>query len=329
MAEKSALTQVVQVGLEGTAGTPVAADVMLQSISISPAAKVEVDTHRPKGLKFPTLAVLNKEWAEASIEGKPTYDEVVYLLASVLGTPVVTTAPGGTLGKLWTFDVNSDVADTPATYTVEAGEAGATDGIRFAFGTVNEFELKASRDALEVTGNMLGTAIETNHTMTATPATLPVVPVQPGHVCLYLDDTAVALGTTKLGRAFDLSVKLSDRHSAVWAIDCQADSFVATVEGEPSAEVTLLLAFDAVGQALFNTLRAGATKFLRMEATGPQVETGVNYRWTFDLALKVTDVAEFSDNDGIYAVEFTFAVVHDATWGRALMSEVVNTTANL
>lgn len=332
MPEKSALSQRVQVGVETTPGTAVAANKLLQSLSIKPGAKVEIDSFRPAGSKWPTLTVLNKEWVEAGIEGKPTYDEIVYLLSSVLDVATITTPVGATTARLWTFDPSSSSDDAPKTYTVEVGASGATDGVQFDAGIVTGIELSASRDSVEVSGSMLGSAMVTGHTMTAAPTALPLFPIQPGQVCVYLDTTSAALGSTRLTRAFTVNISVDDRHSPVWALDCTQAGYAATVEGEPSGEVTLLMAFDAAGIGQVAKYRAGDTQFMRLEATGAEVDSGVaitKRRLTWDVALKCTDVGEFSDEDGIYAIEYTFAIVHDATWGRAMKVEVVNSTAAL
>jgi hypothetical protein len=38
----------------------------------------------------------------------------------------------------------------------------------------------------------------------------------------------------------------------------------------------------------------------------------------------VSDVGNFSDEDGVYAIEWTFDMVHDGTWGKAFTVAVVN-----
>lgn len=332
MPEKSALAQVVQVGVEVTPGTAVAGNKLLQSVSIAPGAKVEVDAHRPKGIKWPTLTVLNKEYVEAKVEGKPTYTELVYLLSSLLCQAAITTPVGFVNARLWTFPPSSTAADTIKTLTVETGASGATDAVRFAYGVLTGMELKISRDGIELTGDMVGQAMETGHTMTGGATGLPLVPVNPGQVSVYLDTTAAGLGVTKLTRAFNIGAKVGDRHNPVWAIDAAEDSYVATVEGEPSGEIKLLMAFDAAGIGQVAKYRAGDTQFMRIEAKGAVVDVGVASsanRLTWDLALKCVDVGEFKDEEGVYAIEYTFAIVHDSTWGKAMQVEVVNSLTAL
>jgi hypothetical protein len=83
--------------------------------------------------------------------------------------------------------------------------------------------------------------------------------------------------------------------------------------------VTLKVLADAGGMALLSNMREGASKFIRIGAISETMigVTSTPYSLTIDAALKVKSVSEFSDEDGVYAVEWTFDVVHDATWGKA------------
>jgi hypothetical protein len=71
-------------------------------------------------------------------------------------------------------------------------------------------------------------------------------------------------------------------------------------------------------------MRAGDTKFLRIEAIGQEIESGQDYMLTLDMALKVSDTGGFSDADGVYAIEFSGVGVNDETWGKAFQFTVVN-----
>ncbi len=97
----------MQIGVETTAGTPVAANKKLLSISIIPGARPEAEAFRARGNKYASFVTLNKEWAEAKLEGKMTYNEILYLLISLLSqpTPVQQGAPRRTCGRLHPIQV--------------------------------------------------------------------------------------------------------------------------------------------------------------------------------------------------------------------------------
>lgn len=317
------VNQRVQIGVEVTPGTTVPADRSLQSLSIAPAAKVEHSTFRPAGFKYDTVGVLNKEWSEASIEGAPIYDELQFLLSSALTTAVITT-PGGTNPRLWTYSPESQAADTPRTLTIEHGATGAGNARRSSGNIVTGLSFSATRSAVSVSASTIGLPVATAQTLTAAPTTLPVVPITPGSISVFLDNTAATLGTTKLLNPFEVSVDISDRFAPVWVLDRAHTSFARTVETTPSAEVKLKVALDTAGLGILTALRSQDLRFLRIESIGPIIESTHAYRFTWDLAVRVSDISDFSDEDGVYAVEYTLAVQHDATWGRAMRVELVN-----
>ena len=90
MSERSSVAQVQQIGVEVTPGTAVAATRRLGAMTLTPSINAETDPYRPQGSKFPTVMTMNREWTELAMEGKPTYEEVVYPLAMVGTAPVVT-----------------------------------------------------------------------------------------------------------------------------------------------------------------------------------------------------------------------------------------------
>lgn len=322
MAERSSLNQNIQIGVEATPGTAVVATKRLQSIGIEPSVSVETSQFRPIGSKFNALSTLGKEWVEAAVTGRGTYTEIIYPLSSVISTAVTSSPVAG--ATKWSFSPNTRDDDNPKTFTVEHGSAVRAD--RFTYGIVTEFGMSFSRDAIEVTGSMMGRAIQDGVTMTAAGVTSPpLVPILPTQVTCYLDNTAAGLGTTKLTRMISGEFSLGSRFGPVWVLDAANPSFVNHIETEPDLSCTLTLQADTQGMALLQTLREGQTKFLRIEAIGANIgATAEPYRFTLDLAIKISDTGGFSDADGVYAIEFSGLGVHDGTWGKALEINVVN-----
>lgn len=322
MAERSSLTQNIQIGVETTPGTPVAATKRLQSIGIEPSISVETSPFRPIGSKFNALSTLGKEWVEASISGRATYTELQYVLSSVMTTAVASQPEAGT--QKWTFTPQNRDSDTPKTFTVEHGSSVRAD--RFSYGLVTEMGMTFNRDSIEVSGSMMGRALEDGITMTSSGVTSPpLVPVLPTQVSAYLDDTAANLGTTKLTRLISAEFSLGSRFGPVWVVDAANPSFVNHIETEPDLSATLLLQADSVGMGLLNTLRTGDTKFLRIEAIGGMIgATSTPYTLTLDMAVKISDTGGFSDADGVYAIEFSGLGVNDSTWGKAIEIALIN-----
>lgn len=326
MPERATVFQTTQIGLETTPGTSVAANRRLQAVSIEPSIKADVASIRTTGVKFPTGAALGREWVEASISGMAAYNDLTYLLASVLmkATPA---QQGSTAAYLWTFTPAQAAADTVATYTVEAGSSVRAG--KFTYGLVTEFTLKADRNTVEVSGSLVGRAYQDGITMTASPTQVALQPVLPTQISVYADDTSAGLGNTKLTRLLSAELSISNRFGTLWTLDAAESAWVAHVELQPTATLKLLLESDAQGMGLLTTMRAGSKKYVRLEAVGPVIEGAYNYRLRCDLAGTVSEVGEFSDQDGVYAIEWTLQATYDSAWGKALEIALTNTLTAL
>ena len=332
MAERSTVAQVVQIGLETLAapGTAVAASKRFQAISIEPTPNFETNVIRAAGTKFPVLAPLGKEWVTASLGGAPVYDELQYLLASALGTPIAEGVVTGTTGRRWAYTSANGAADTPRTFTVERGGSGFAE--RFVNGIVTELGLSFSRDGIEISGSMMGKRLETGITMTANPTALPLIPILPTAIDVFLDDTFGALGTTKYTRVLSADWTIGDRFNPIWTLDSAQQSWAASVEGVPSMTSTVTLEADATGMALLTTLRAGSTKYMRIRATGPQIGAGpATYSMIIDMPVKIVDSGGYGDEDGLQTIEWSCVGVADPafTGGNAITAEVINTQTAL
>lgn len=325
MAERATINQTVQIGVETTPGTPVAATKSLGSVGFDFGIKVDSNASRPTGQKYASQQIVGKEWAEAGLSGNPSYTELQYLFASVLSTPTTTTiANAGSEGPgtLWKFDTSSRGDDTPKTYTIEQGSS--TRAHRMSNAIISELTMEWSREEISLGGTALARAIEDGVVMTSNATGFPQVPVLPAQVSVYLDNTAAGLGTTKLTRALSGEFSISDRFGPLWVVDRAQPSFANTIETEPDVSFTLKQMADAQGMANLQRMRQGQTAFFRFEAVGPVMFGSTNFKFVWDIAGQVADVNDFEDEDGVFAVEWTFGAVHDATWGKAMHVEVTN-----
>lgn len=327
MAERASVFQRVQVGVESVAGTEVDADVRLPSISFEIGANPDIKTYRGSGFKFPRVAALHRESVDVSLSGPVTYNEIVYLLSGILDAASITDNTGTTGEATWEFSVDTTAADAPVTYTVEQGDD--TDAELFTYGSVTGLTMSFTQDDVTLSGTMFGTSLQTGITMTATPSLVPVQPVMAQEVKVYRNFTLGAIGTTALTRVISAEWSLTDKYGPIWYLDGSAD-LAAQVELIPTHELKILMAAD--GAEYINTLsngRQGNPFFMRVEAIGPIISGAITYSMQIDMVAFMTAVESFSDEDGIYAVEFTFTgAVRDAS-NFGLDVTVVNTQGSL
>lgn len=415
MSEIASVFQSVRIGVETTPGTAVACDKLLRSIGIAMKIEAEVETFTPVGSKYAALSVLGKEWSSGSLEGKPTYDELTYVFAGIVGNMVTTNPTTGVYEHV--FVARNRAADVIKTFSVERG----SDRYwwKSAYGLVTELGLEFSRSGIELSGAMMArrmalanassrssiqkislsggptggtftltfgsqttgniaynataaavqTALEalsniaagdvyvtggpgpstpwlvhfingladaaqpaiTGNAAGLTGGTSPNVvvtqtqtggvltelalaPVLPQHCDVYLVDAYADLATASpLDRDFVLSFSLGDRFAPVWPLRSSYDSWAAHVETAPKLEWKLKMSADDVGRGLLATMRAGATKFIRLKAQGDAISTGYPYLLQMDGAVKISAAPSGpEDSDGVDTLEWTFVGVPSA-----------------
>jgi hypothetical protein len=325
MPERTSITQVQQVGVEVTPGTAVAATRRLQSVSISISPNPETSQFRPKGTKFPTVSVLNREWSTLSIEGQPTYNEMAYLWSSVLNTAAPTGPVTG--AYTWSFQVGNSTADTPKTYTVEEGSSVRAH--RVAHAIVDALTIEFSRESISLSGGGFAQALQDGVALSGGTTTTSLVPMLPGQVCVYKDTTSAGLGTTLLLRVLSGSVNVSGRWGPLWTVNCTLNSFATYVELEPTVELKIMVEADAQGMAMLDDLRTGAGRFYQVAITGGIIGGAIPYSQKVNLFGIPSEIGEYADEQGVYAIEFTIKSHYDATWTKALEVLLVNTLAAL
>ena len=340
MTERSHVSEVTQLGPEatGSPGTTVAATRRLQAVDIKLDPDGEFDSFRPAGQVFDTLAYPIKEWTAGEIDGRPCYNELPYLLASVLCNVAPTQILDGatpTGAYRWTFTPNVNGGDTPRTYTIERG--GSYRAGRAGYMLVTDLELGISRDeALTLGGQAIGQRYTDGVALTTGGGVLQsaAVPIKPGDVDLYLDTTSAGLGTTKLARAEGLELSLGGRWGTTWPLDSSKQSFAAHLDRPVDATADLTVQADAQGMGLLPVMRAGDIRYLRLKATGPTIYTGgvtVAHSFTVDMAVRVNELGGFDDADDEEVFGWGLDLVNDPGWsgGRALTAEVVTTLSAL
>ena len=156
-----------------------------------------------------------------------------------------------------------------------------------------------------------------------------IIPILPTQTSIYMADSWAGLPGTALDRVISADWAISGRYSPVWPINAAYPSFAATVEATPKMELKVKQAVDAAGMSNLNYLKAGTKRFIRIESVGAIIAGSDAYRLRLDMCGLATDISDFSDEDGLYAVEYTFLGTHDETWGRAVEIDVINSLAAL
>jgi hypothetical protein len=217
---------------------------------------------------------------------------------------------------------------------VEIGDPGTYGAVllasEFSYGLVRDLTLDFSRTGCAISGAMLGKAYaDLAATMTAATA-LASVPVQPTEVDVYMDTTLGGIGGTKLTRCLSASLKLTSRFGPFWTLNSAISGFAVHVETPPDFAVALKVEADAVGMGPLALLRLGSTRWFRIKATSATVAGAtLPYDLTLDFAGKFSAISDFSDEDGVYALEYTVACTPELTTSYPLLVTLHNKVADV
>lgn len=319
----STVFQGIQVGLETTPGTAVPANKKLLAMSMIPSPQVESEPFRAMGNKYASFVSPNKEWTSINIEGKPTFNEIVYLLSSLMHY----TAPaqqGATTAYKWTFGSNTSAADVGKTFTIEHGDANSAwqvAGVR-----VSGLTLSFGRNQITVNGSGVGEAIVKGVTLTASPTALTPVPILPAMLKFYMADTQAGLaGATALDNAFELEWSLTDKFGLAWPVGQDP----VAVEGVPNASSRIKVATNTAGMALIDALRNATTKWFRIQAIGETIASTYKHTLTIDFPAQVQSIGDPADHENVYTVDYGLLPIHDATWGKSVQIDVITNLSAL
>jgi hypothetical protein len=152
--ERASVFEVSQLGAETTPGTAVPALKRLLCTTLRLDPNIPVEPYRPMGYKAPTAATHGKESCGGSLEGRACFNDLCYLMSSVLCAPVISTPGGATSTRRWTFKPKVSSPDTVQTYTFERGNA-LSGAERATFGRVNGLSLRFNETEAAVTGSLI------------------------------------------------------------------------------------------------------------------------------------------------------------------------------
>jgi hypothetical protein len=161
-----------------------------------------------------------------------------------------------------------------------------------------------------------GTGVAITTTTPGGMSALSQMPVVPTQVSLYVDDTYATIGTTKLLRDFSWEFAIANRFGTLWPVNASNTSWAAHVEKKPDLSLKLALEADSAGAAFFTAMRAGATKYVRVEAIGPVIEAALTYRLQIDFAGKVIE-GPAQGGDDVLVWDWTLGGMYDDAFAKA------------
>ena len=289
--EISTINQTVQVGVETTPGTAVAANKRLDNYDFQFGIKGDFKKTGGTGRKYDSTQQLNAEWVEGTVAGTIDFNSIIYLLAGAMGIATPVAHGSSAVAKDWIYDAILTGARQPQTYSFEQGDSVRAH--KFAYGLITKFGYKFTRKTdASISGSVLAQAVSDGITMTASPTPVVLSPATGQEFDLYLDSMAANIGTTQVLKSLSVDFAFDGIYGPAWYINRANPSYSSHVDLKPNTMVKFQVAADAAGMASLGDMRTGITKYMRVEALGPVIDNnqtvtlGVQSTGTFTLTYK-------------------------------------------
>lgn len=327
MAGRGSVNRQIQVGVETTPGTPVAANKLLPSMSIVPNAEIDNKAYRAQGFKTAGTNKIIHFDGGGTLSGPMNYTEIIYLLNTLI-TGVITTPGGGTTSRQHKFSPTATGTDAYKTLTIQEGDS--TAATQMAFGTLVDFGMTANDDGADVTGTFVGYA-PTVTTLTASPAAIAQLPIGPREIDVYIDTTFAGIGVTKISDALSVNMSIGNKQVKKRVLNTTYQAFKDLVEGVPTLSAGFVTEHNLQSRNIYaaTTAASNPVYFVRVKATGPIIEAAITYRFQLDFPAQIIDM-DSEDVNEIWGHSYTLNPVYDSTFGNKMFDiEVVNTIASL
>lgn len=330
-AERSSVNQRIQIGAESNTalGTPVAANKLLENYTFQFGVEADVLFYTPTGRKYPAVQEENKEWTSGTMSGTLDYNSVIYPLSGAMGAVSPVAHGVSSTAKDWIFTPPLTGSVVPQTFTFEQGDSIRAHKI--AYGLFQQFGYKGDRSKFEVSGKIIGQLLSDGITMTSSPTVVALAPVVAKQVNVFLDSTSGGLGTTKLTRVLSIDYTMDSIYEPLWVLNRSTPSWTAHVDMAPKCTLKLKVEADSNGMALLGYLQTGATYFMRVDAQGLTIDVGnsIVNEFKHDMAVKVGKPSTFSDDQGVFAIEWELTIVEDSGWNNSQIFTVTNLLTGL
>jgi hypothetical protein len=328
MAIRSSVNQVIQLGVETTPGSPVAASKLLQAFTWTLGAKPTTKQFRGTGRQYPSASAELMEYSSGKIAGPGDFNQLLYPISSVLGktSPVAHGASATAKDWIWTPGLTGSYAANAQTYTLQNGDSNDAEQYPFAVFTGFNYSFTRKQE-VTIGGDLLAQTFTDSVSLTASPTEVAQSPMTGAQANVYLDSTSAGLGTTLISNLLKADFTASDYYEPFWPVNRANASFTNIVDKEKKNELKLLVEANSTNIGLRGSyLQTGTRCYVRVDVQGPVIDqtNSINAELKHDMACFVTSMAEFSDSDGVYAVEYTLAVAEDTSWGNAQKLTLTN-----
>ena len=310
----------VQLGVETTPGTAVAATQRVININTVPTKHEDVKVVKGQGTKGAIGVQRQKTWSEGRATGALDYDFIAYILAGMISSGVTPTTVG-TLTRKWTWVMRCSRPDVPQTYTMEYGnELG--ENKQYPFMVFSDMSIKVNETTADYEAGYFARQGIENVTMTAGLSDMPSILSNPLDFRVNFATTYAGLstGTPKLTKLEDFEMHLNSHWKSVFFIDDAQSSFSGLLERSPSYGCKITAEQGTDTDNLLLNLRNRQLCYVQLMGTGALIEVGTpNNYYMLKLTMPVYVVKpDDGDYQEVYSGIYDFEGANDETNGNML-----------
>lgn len=326
MAGRAYVNRQVQVGVETTSGTPVAANKSLPSTSIELTRELNVKQYRGLGHKLVTTTKVTQDWASGKLTSPLNYTEIVYPLSTLIA-PTITTPLNGILTRKWVWSPADQGEDTFKSLTIQEGDSVAAQ--QSAFAVLTEFGVDIKEDDATIDGTLIAQNLAAG-SLTASPTSIAQMPIGPREIDVYMDAIGGTIGTTKVTDAMAAGFKISNKYAAKWVLNTSNTTWKETVEMPLTMTGNILTEHNAQSRAFYAAISNSSNPYylIRLQATGPTIEAVTptyTYLLQIDFAAQVV-ATEQQDASGVYGYSYSLLPTYHSTFGNKAFTATLFTT---
>ena len=314
----------VQIGIETTAGTLVAATRKIPYVTGSYRPIVDRKTLEEKGTVLADTAdVVVRRGSELELTEELNTETLIAALLCSLAEVSPVALSGA---QQWTFTPAVTAPSGLATATVEiAATDGSTDTYqgRFGFARATAISIEASSDTAQITTTWMGRAKQSLTTPAAVnPPPRWIVPAS--LFAVYIDDAWAGLGTTQFGMMRSMKFDIDPGVTEAQALSGRADLDTPYWRrGRFRGPVSLVVDHDGDASAELVHWENGDLRYIRLEATNGL--TGANLRRIrFDLVTRYIDTPDVLAADGAHHTLDLASMLRADSANNILRVDVVN-----
>jgi hypothetical protein len=319
----------IQMGIESTAGTAVAASFVWRGPAnlIQDTRKV-VKAEEQIGILAPSFRPYTPEYGAAlAFPAQPaTWEHLLHIFEA--GIDTTTPSADGAAAKVWEYTVGAS-ANAVKTYTIEGGDNVDAGEMEYSFVTQYTLSGKA-REAVMMSAQWVGRQY-TDTTFTGALSAATVTEMLASKATLYIDSVAAGLGANARAgilQAWELTVNTG--WAPVWVGNGQL--YFQTIKNVgPSAQLKLVLEHEDYVPTERAAYQAMTPRAVRIKIVGPTLNgsTYTVYTHLLDFVGVYSAFGELDDDNGDNLVTATLDANYNSTITSFVKHTHVNATASL